>query len=90
MRYVVILAPPVLIYLFLLFRISAFRKDIEWEDKARGYKPYFKRPHDSVVAVFQGENYTDQGRGLLPWLWVSVLTLGAAVILAATWLSRAT
>ena len=62
-------ATPLLLYLGLLYRISAFRRD------RQGDRRYFAPPLESMTEVLTKSNYTEQGQRLLPWLVASIVLL---------------
>jgi hypothetical protein len=82
----VALAGSALLYLFILFRVSAFRKDHQ------GLKQYFGNPLKgfpfiSMAEILTANAYTERGKRILPWLYVSILLLaitGFILFLAVT------
>jgi len=66
-----------LAYVFLILRISTFRKDCAWLDRASGTRPYFRWPTGSLTEIFCRDSYTEKGRRLFPWL---VAALGAVAL----------
>ena len=82
MKPLVLMVPPALAYLYLVFRISAFRKDRQRN------RSYFAPPFISMVDVLTRSNYTDEGQRLLPWLYFTVALLVVAAITALGLVAR--
>jgi len=76
-----ILGPSVVAYLFLMFRISAFRK--RYSDPAGTGSRFFGMPPLTWMRLFDREEYDERGRKLLPWLYLSafVSAIGMALLL---------
>lgn len=68
-----ILGLPVALYLYLLFRLSAFRKD------RASTGSYFGLPYLAMHRVLTRSNYLPEGQRLLPWLVASMVLCGIAM-----------
>jgi hypothetical protein len=79
-----ILGPSVAAYLFLMLRISAFRK--RSSDPALKGSRLFGMPPLTWMRLFDREEYDERGRKLLPWLYLSAFAsaIGIALILVQT------
>jgi hypothetical protein len=78
MTYAVISAAVIAVaaYVYLLFRISSFRKD---QPEPR---PYFGSPLPTMRDVLSAANYTEPGIRLRPWLIASMIAVGVVWIAA--------
>jgi hypothetical protein len=77
---------PAVVYLFLLLRVSAFRRDQQWQKHVRGgRRAYFGVPMSSISAALSKESYDVDGRRYLPWLRIAlaVVFVGFMVALAS-------
>lgn len=79
-----IVGPPVALYVLLMFRISAFRKD------GRRLGAHFGVPPLTWMALFDRERYDPRGQRLLPWLYVATAAslVGLAIVLIRVGSSR--
>lgn len=73
---------PAGLYLYLLYRVSAYRRD-----RPTGVKR-FGKPYESMVQVLSKDNYTDEGKRLLPYLGASVALVAVAILGTLALLAR--
>lgn len=73
---------PAALYLYLLYRLSAYRKD----RAANGAR--FGKPYESMTQVLSKANYTEEGQRLLPWLAGSIVMVAAAFLVTLGLLAR--
>jgi len=72
---------PAVAYLFLLFRVSAFRRDQPWQEHIRGgRRAYFGVPMSSIGAALSKESYDADGQRYLPWLRLALAAVFVGLI----------
>lgn len=68
-------------YVYLLFRVSAFRKDRNTDNRHFG-NPLQGFPFISLADVLAPGTYHEPGRRLLPWLYLSLVLLALTAFAA--------
>ena len=77
----VFVAAPVILWIFVVHRAAAFRKDALWR---RGF---FGPPLESLVETLDKESYAPEGRRFVKWMWVALVWLvGGALV--ALWIAN--
>ena len=79
-----LVAPFASLYLFFLFRISAFRVDRPW------HRGYFGAPIESLgLGHFDRTAYSSDGQKYFPWLVGSSVSVLLSMLIAFAWLISA-